>query len=179
MAVELKISVEENCDSLYLYDRTGKYDKTCNPTGWGRPNDILKDAESAEFHIFLPDAEDPIIIDVFPDFPTENGEGIEILPEEIGSTVFVSGIWRFEYHVRINGKLFTVSFSKLLTKDLECCLNGKEIEIDVDNFESKEVLYSNNLSALFESAVKNSCRGNIKEADKIIKFLYNKCNCSC
>ena len=52
-------------------------------------------------------------------------------------------------------------------------------QIDVDNFESKEVLYSNNLSALFESAVKNSCRGNIKEADKIIKFLYNKCNCSC
>ena len=179
MALKLKISVEENCDSLYLFDCTGKYDKKCNPTGWGRPNEILSNAESAVVKVYPPEAENPIVLDLYPDFPTENGEGYEILPEDIGSDKFKSGVWKFEYEVRVSGVLYFVTFYKLLTKDLECCLNDKKVNVDVDNFDSKEVINSNNISALFKSAVLNACRGKIKEAEKIIKFLYIKCSCSC
>jgi len=80
MAVELKIKVEENCDSLYLYDVTGKYDKKCNTTGWGRPNEIISNAESAEFQIYPPNSEAPIILDVYPDFPVDEMVGYEVLP---------------------------------------------------------------------------------------------------
>jgi len=92
---------------------------------------------------------------------------------------FKSGIWRFDYFVRVSGELLTVSCSKLLIEDLSCCLNGKKLEVTLDNFDSDEVGDSNNVSALFTSAKKNAKHGKIKEAEKIIKSLYNKCNCSC
>ena len=182
MAVELKISIEENCDSIYVYECTGKYDKKCNDTGWGHPNDwTVLDATSAELHIYPPKSDDPIILDVYPDFPLDDKAGYEILPEDVGMEKFKSGIWRIDYQVVVdNGQmlLFT-SCTTILKEDLACCLNGKALELTVDNFESKEVVSSNNHLALFESALDNASLGNIKETEKIIDYLYNKCNCSC
>ena len=179
MALEIKIKVEENCDSLYIYDYTGSYDKKCNETGWGRPNPVVSDAESAEFHIYPPNNEAPIILDVSHNLPSDSKEGLEILPEDLNMEKFKSGIWRFDYFVRVNGQLYTVSCSKLLIEDLKCCVYGKQVSVTVDNFESKEVEKSNNIIALFKSAVKNAKAGKISEAEKIIKFLYTKCKCSC
>ncbi len=138
MALELKISVEENCDSLYLYDRTGRYDEKCNPTGWGLPNEQLSNATSAEFKVYPPKMDQPIVFNVFPDFPDDRNHGYELLPEDINVEKFESGIWRFDYCVVVSGKLYVVSCQKLLVKDVSCCLGEKKIDIDVDNFESDE-----------------------------------------
>lgn len=181
MAVELKISVQENCDSIYLFDLTGKYDKDCNPTGWCSPNEEILSANTAEIHVYPPGSNSPIILDVYPDFPNSDNVGYEILPVDLGMENFKSGVWRFDYQVRItddNVLIFT-SCHKLLVEDLKCCLEGKRIAVTVDNFESKEVIASNNVFALFESAEANACQGKKDESDKIITTLYNKCNCSC
>ena len=179
MAVELKIKVRENCDSLYLFDITGKFDLKCNKTGWCAPNEEIDDVTAAEFQIYPPNTTTAIIVDVFPDLPSFDDLGFEILPVDLGMEVFKSGIWRFDYFVRINGVLFTVSCSKLLVEDLRCCLSKEKVPITVDNFESKEVAKSNDLNALFEAALCNSKEGLTAKAQKIIDFLYNQCNCSC
>lgn len=179
MAVELKISVEENCDSLYLYDRTGKYKENCNETGWCYPNEDPSKATSAEFHIYPPGETTPIVIDVYPSLPTAKGYGYEVLPADLGMEKFESGIWRFDYHVRVNGVLKSASCSKLLVNDVRCCLGSNKLEVSVDNFESEEVVKSNNLFNLFVSAQKNACLGKVDEAQKIIDYLYKACKCSC
>lgn len=179
MSVELNISVEENCDSIYFYDRTGKYDPKCNKTGWCAPNQEISEATEAEVHIYLPKAEEPIILDFFPDFPNMENEGYEILPEDLGLEKFPSGIWRFDYFVRVSSGLLTASCQKLFTKDLECCINKKTVEVTPDNFDSKEVKESNEINLLFESAILNSCEGEVAKAQKIVDFLSIKCKCKC
>jgi hypothetical protein len=184
MAVELNIYVQENCDSLYVFDQTGKYDKKCNKTGWGSPNKYkLLDAISAEIHIYPPGSEEPIVIDVYPDFPVDNNVGYEILPEDLGLEKFKSGIWRFDYQVRVskNGveELLFTSCSKFLKNDLKCCLDSKKMKVDTSNFDSPEVKKSNDICALFKSAEYNARHGKLDETEKIIEVLYVKCNCPC
>ena len=179
MSVALKISVRENCDSLYLYDRTGKYDPKCNPGGWCAPNEDVSEATAAEWHIYPPGSSDPIIIDCYPSFPNKDNTGLEVLPEDIGAEKFISGMWRFDYHVRINGVLHSVSCQKLLKEDVLCCLRASKIEADTSNFESKEVKESNQHFLLLDSAKANAKFGKTKEAQKIIDFLYLRCKCKC
>ena len=179
MAVELRISIQENCDSLYVFDETGKYDKTCNPTGWGKIGCNITDATSAELHFYPPGEDSPIIIDVFPNFPTSDGSGYEVLPSDLGLEKFISGVWRFDYHVVKSGETLTSSCQYLLVEDIKCCLETNRVKVNTSNFESKEVIKSNNVFALFESAEINACQGKLKEATKIMNLLYTKCNCGC
>ena len=71
-APKLKIRVEENKDSIYLFDVTGKYAEVCNKGGWGHPNENISTATSAELQIYPPGATAPVIINVFPDFPNQD-----------------------------------------------------------------------------------------------------------
>ena len=183
MSVKLKIRVEENSDSIYLFDVTGKYSDKCNKTGWGNPNVLVATATSAELQIYPPKSTAPIIINVMPDFPVDNNIGYELLPVDLGMTKFESGLWRFDYFVRIftsAGETFlAVSCTKLFTKDIKCCTDKGTMEVTIENFESKEVLKSNGLQSLFTQAVRAACLGKVKEAQKIIDYLYSKCKCNC
>ena len=180
MSVALKISVTENCSSLWLFDRTGKYDPKCNPGGWCPPNQNIEDATRAEFHLYPPKTDQPIILDVYPSFPTMEKEGYEVLPEDIGADKFVSGMWRFDYFVWVNGEMLQgVSCQKLLVEDIKCCINGKQVDVNTDNFDSKEVKEFNEVYNLFKGAKSASKSGKVSEAQKIIDFLYKRCKCKC
>ena len=178
MAVELRISVQENCDSLYVFDETGKYDKTCNKGGWCSPNTNIDDVVSAELHFYLPGTDTPIVLNVFPDLPNFDGSGYEVLPSDLGLDKFISGIWRIDFRVNTTELIYT-SCHHMFTNDLSCCLEKNRVKPTPDNFDSKEVIKSNSTFALFEAAKENACLGKISETDKIVKSLYNKCNCSC
>lgn len=183
MSTKLKIKVEENKDSIYLFDMTGKYNERCNKGGWGNPNQDISLATSAELHVYVPGAAAPVIINVFPDFPDTENRGYEILPVDIGLTKLPSGIWRFDYYVRTFSStgetLYSVSCQRLFTKDVKCCLDKSGIKVSTDNFESKEVQKANTLHNLFLGAEDNACHGHVKEAQKIIDYLYTKCKCNC
>lgn len=180
MSVELKIYVEENCDSLYLFDQTGKYDSKCNKNGWCGPNIDISEVVAATFEIYLPKTDDSISIDVFPSLPSKSVYGWELLPKDIGEEEFVSGIWRFDYLVTLkDGTILMASCSKLLKKELLCCMEKKAISADVSNFESDDVMNSIKADNLFLSAEANAKHGNIKEAQEIIDYLHIKCKCKC
>lgn len=180
MSVALQITIEERCNVLWLRDITGKYDPQCNPGGWCMPNEDISQATNSEWHIYPPGSDSPIIINCFPSFPTQNKEALEVLPEDLGMEEFPSGVWRFDYYVWIDGAMIQpVSCQKLLTYSVSCCLSKKKMEVDVDNFESKEVVEYNRLCLLLESAKCNAKLGKTKEAQKIIDFLKKKCKCKC
>lgn len=183
MSTKLKIRVEENKDSIYLFDMTGKHAKPCNEGGWGNLNQNISLATSAEFQIYPPNVTTPIIINVFPDFPTMDSLGYEVLPADLGMNKLTSGIWRFDFFVRTFSSAgethYSASCQKLFTKDVKCCLDKSAIKATIENFESKEVVKSNNLHGLFVSAEDNACLGLTKEAQKIIDYLYTKCKCNC
>lgn len=181
--VKPKIRIEENKDSIYLFDMTGKFAEKCNKEGWGTPNQLLNTATAAEFQIYPPKATAPIIVNVFPDFPTDLNMGYELVPQDLGRTKFESGLWRFDFFVRIFNSLgetlLPVSCTMLFTKDVKCCIDKSSIEVNIDNYESKEVAESNALQHLFSAAVDAACLGKVKEVEKIIDHLYSKCKCNC
>lgn len=183
MSVQLKIRVEENKDSIYLFDMTGKHTEKCNETGWGSPNPRITTATSAKIHVYAPKETVPVILDVYPDFPNEENVGYEILPADIAQTKLMSGIWRFDYFVTIatpqGETLLSASCQMLFTKDVKCCTDKSTMEVTVDNYNDPEVVKSNSRQLLFQSALDNACLGNTKEAQKIIDHLYVKCKCKC
>lgn len=183
MSVQPKIRVEENKDSIYLFDVTGKFSEKCNKTGWGSPNSRITSATSAKIHVYAPKQTVPVILDVYPDFPNEDNVGYEILPADIAQTKIVSGIWRFDYFVTVatsDGETFlAASCQMLFTKDVKCCTDKSTIEVNTENYNDPEVLKSNARQLLLKSAADNACLGNRKEAQKIIDHLYTKCKCKC
>lgn len=183
MSVQLKIVVEENKNDLYFFDMTGSYNEKCNKTGWGSPNWKLTNATSAKVHVYPPKQTIPVIIDLFSDFPNDKNVGYEILPADLSMQKITSGVWRFDYYVTVATEqgetLLAVSCQKLLTKDVKCCIDKSTLSVNIENYESPEVMKSNSLQLLFQSAEDNACLGNVKEAQKIIDYLYTKCKCGC
>lgn len=181
MAVKLKLRVEENCDSLYIFDVTGKYNKKCNTGGWGNPNEKLCNVKSAKIVIYPPKQEAGIEIDVFPYLPNNDECGYEVLPADLGMENFQSGIWRFDFRITYgnDNTLIFSSRTNFLKYNLECCLAKKMVDADLSNYESEEVSKINNLYLLLESAEANHCKGSDIKAQEIIDTLNAKCNCKC
>ena len=178
--LELKISIEENCDSLYLFECTGKYDRDCNAGGWGGLNGQTRNATSAYYEIYPPGSTTPLVYTLSTDFPSDCKLGYELFPSNLSMEAFASGIWKFEYYVLMNDQtLHKATCTVFLTKDLECCIGGKQINVDIDNFESREVANASKLFNLFESAKKNACIGNENKVIEIVDYLYAKCRCNC
>lgn len=178
-----KIKVQEKKDLVYFFDMTGSYTEKCNKNGWGYPNQLLKDATSAEIQIYPPKQDTPIVLNIYPDFPNDKNMGYEILPVDLSRTKFESGLWRFDYFIRIFNSagetLIPTSCTMLFTKDVKCCIDKSSIEVNVDNYNSKEVAESNAMQAMFTAAVDAACLGKLKEAQKLIDYLYSKCKCNC
>lgn len=183
MGLRVKIRVEENSKSVYIFDVTGKHAKPCNETGWGIPNKELKYATSAELHVYVPKSEVPLKFNLYPDFPNSDNVGYEKVPADFGMTKLISGVWRFDLLVRVfdhHGETMChASCQKLFKKDVACCLSEGAVKANTENFESKEVVKSNNLWNLFRAAEDAASHGRVKEAQKIIDYLYTKCNCHC
>lgn len=181
--LELQISIQENCSSLYLFECTGKYDRVLNSCGWGGLNGQTRDAISAYYDIYPPGSADPIRLNLPDDFPSDCKIAYEILPHDLSMEAFVSGLWKFNYFVEMPGEtenvVYTATETTLLTKDLECCIASKQLDLDINNFESNEVVEVNNLFALLESAKENACIGKVSKVEKMINYLYAKCRCNC
>ena len=178
--LELKIHITENCNSLYLIECTGKYDRECNVGGWGVLNGQTRNATSAYYEIYTPGSTTPLTYAISTDFPSDCKLGYELFPHNLSMEAFVSGIWKFEYFVLMDDEtLHKATCSVFLTKDLECCIGGDQLNVDTSNFESEKVANVSKLFNLLESAKKNACMGNESKVMEIVDYLYAKCRCNC
>ena len=181
MAEKLQLKVEEVKGAIHVFDRTGKYQKKCNEGGWGHPNLKVSDISKAEITVFPPESSEPIVIDVYPSLPNEKGIGFEILAEELGLKEIVSGVWKFEYKVTHapdqEGEIVICVYNyELLCGVISCCIDDRKSSLACDP-SSEDSKKTTLMSSLLSSAKFLMCKGDMDEAQKIIKHLTLQCKC--
>ncbi len=186
MSLKLRIQFKEDKNSIVINECTGKYNGD-NKGGWGSPNYTLAMVTKAQFEIYVPEATNPIIIPVYPNFPIDDTDvGYEVLKSQMGLDRIISGTWKIGY--RVSGvDSSNLEFEKytetrcVFTKDAECCVDklvAGTANIPLNVFMKDEKKRSAvELSALLKDAIFAKDCGNFDGAQKILKFIGLQCRC--
>lgn len=181
MAEELCISVKADKTAIYVFDKTGKYQKKVNEGGYGDPNIRLSDVTRAEIRVFLPESEEPIVIDVYPSLPSDEGIGFEILAQELGLEEITSGIWKIEYWIFYNqgGEelSFCTSCYTFFDTLIACCIDDMKKQSDVSDPSSEANKKIAELETLFDNATWAAAHGDLETAQRIAKHISLQCKC--
>lgn len=125
--LDLKICFRETCDGIVLVDRTGLYNATTNPGGYGAPNVVspsLFDTYTLSIWGAGVDPSNPPLytLNLLLNIPTPTLEGYyewEILALDMGVTAIQSGIWYAEVAAFEGGNLYTADSSPIFVKDVK------------------------------------------------------------
>ena len=144
MALALKSNPCPSCQNnrILLYDTTGAYDATTDPTGWGSPNAAIADVDTATLTLTGHDGTEYDPIDVLAVLPNTSDVPYVILPTSlaVGGVALTStdpipgGIWICDYQVTgISGSTpFNYRSRKFFLVDCEvaCCVDEKMSAVD-------------------------------------------------
>lgn len=182
----IKISAKETNDGLVIQECTGRYNYE-NKGGWELPNASLAGVTSAQFEIYPPRVTVPIIISVFPDYPTiDKNMGYEILLAQLSMTSIISGTWKIGYRVKGLDQMGVgyeeyVEIQCVFLKSAKCCidkLNAKTINVPVVAFMRDDKRRASvELSALMRSAEWAKKCNNYTAAQTILEFINLQCQC--
>ena len=182
----LSISVTEEKNSIIFYDCTGSY-KYDNTNGYGIPNFKIEDAVEAYLEIKNPtwkEGQEPIKIDLFPNFPSIDKYGFELLPSKLGGTnnEVESGQYKFKYVVVMQDKLgikhtFSAYVTLFCINSVTCCIDKrmKEVRSGGANDPKQQLIIE--LSTLLESTNYQVECENYETANEMVEYL--KANCKC
>lgn len=183
MAEVLQLVVEADKGALYVFDKTGKYKKKVNEGGWGIPNFQVSDITKAELTVYPPESEEPIVIDVYPHLPNDEGVGFEILAQEFGLDQIKSGVWKSElrlYHSpgQPNEEVLCVTSYDFFDDVIKCCIESKKKTVDETDPSSKESRHIVELETLLWNANNAACKGDIEKAQRLAKLIELQCKCA-
>ena len=137
MGLELKYTATLSSDgkTLFIYDATGAYNSTTNPTVWCYPNPETSDVTSAILLVTNPSGTQ-YSIDVSDDLPTTDNTPYELTMAELGgvdTTAFVDGNWSIKYQVVVSG---TTTYSQLKWEFIytatKCCIYKNLAGVNVE-----------------------------------------------
>lgn len=122
MAVTLNFNVCESCNNqtLTFTETTGAYSAS-NTSGWGSPNRLTSEAETATLSVTTPAGTTTVLNLFTSSFPTTNEDlEFEISPDDVGysaatGTKFPDGAYTFVYTV---GRTTATAFSYVQTKTI-------------------------------------------------------------
>jgi hypothetical protein len=190
MALELKSKVTSIIDQFNLFDKTGVYHVTDNPTGYGIPNVEISDIYNASVSIKMPNGD---VVSL----PIYAGGTIDTLPSDslisyfeitntlVGVDKFELGYYEITYIINVNINddidVYEEQTSKnclLYYAPVECCLDKKVLALD-DCSTAQEIDEVATYKALFEGMKAKARVGKKKEALAILKYLETKCDCCC
>lgn len=186
MSLQIKISAKEDKDIIVVYDCTGKYSYD-NKYGWGKPNYELKIVASAQLEVYPPEVVTPILVTVFPDFPTDDTDlGYELTADLFSMQKIESGVWKIGMRVKgkdSKGANFEVYNENkfIFTEVAECCVDKlrsitANVPVTVFTKDDKRKKASE-LSTLLEDALWAKKCGKYDVAQKILKFINLQCQC--
>lgn len=176
---KLKIKVDARKDKIYLFDKTGSYSSS-NKDGWGLPNTLISDVQTAVARVFLPKSEEYVSINVMPSLPNTNGVGFEIIPSDLSIDSFPPGVYKIQYYITlVNGSILSQIAYLFYYSPLECCVSKKKLATDLDDVSSEKVKEVLELELLLENAIWAACSGDRNKAQEISDFIWTKCNCCC
>jgi hypothetical protein len=118
---------------LNVYDSTGLYNLTTNPTAWGSPNPTRAGITSATVKIYLPDEDDPIVTTTVTATVQAGGSTVDMLlysylPSDFGLSdddPLPDGIYRMVYTVVSGGTTYTSDQYFLNYYTVKCCVFNK------------------------------------------------------
>lgn len=184
MALELKIGISSTIDEIRIKDLTGIYDLTTNPTGYGAPNEVTSDFNTATLIVTLPDGT-IVTLDPFGTFPTSDITTIyTITPLMLNLTSFEPGVYKFDYSIDfISGDLSTLYFSVskkyFNASPLKCCLSKRMKRMNFSCSTDEQICEVALFKAKLEAAIAAACSGNYEETIIISDYLWDKCGCCC
>lgn len=186
MSLQIKISAKEDNKMIVVYDCTGKYSYD-NKYGWGKPNLELKMVTSAQLEVYPPEVTTPILVTVFPDFPTDDTKlGYELPANLFSMDVIESGVWKIGMRLKgLDSK--SVAFEKysesrfIFTEAAECCVDKliaitANVLVTVFTKDDKRKKASE-LSTLLQSALWAKECSKYDVAQKTLKFINSQCQC--
>jgi hypothetical protein len=182
MGLQIKISAESDCSSIFVYETTGSYQECCNDTGFGDPNLRDTDITSSKLIIKGPTMVSPVEIDMTGTFPNADGIGFEILPSDIGLTKIESGIYtieRVDTYETSDGSIeeFRAKRYFLFYECVECCVNKGALSVNLGNIDTAQSVRATRAVTLFDQMKRSASNGQWQDADKIAEYLRNQCDC--
>ncbi len=182
MDIELRLKVEGDRGAIYVFDETGKFQNKINEGAWGEPNLRIEDITKAEVSVFLPESEEPIIIDVHPSLPNDQGIGFEILAKDLGLEEITSGVWKFELRVfhnpgQANEEVFVDVVYKFFDHVIACCIEERKHKFDALDVSSDDNKKTVELDTLLANARWAACASKLEAAQRIAKFIRLQCDC--
>lgn len=182
----LSISVTEEKKSIVFYDCTGSY-RYDNLNGYGTPNFKVENAVEAYLEIKNPtwkEGQEPIKIDLFPDFPTVDKFGFELTPSKLGGTnnEVESGQYKIKYVVVMEDSkgsrfTFTAYVTLFCIKSVTCCIDKRVKEIRANGFNDPKQQLIIELSTLLESVNYQVECENYETANEMVEYLKTHCKC--
>jgi hypothetical protein len=186
MGLKLSISAEEEKNSFIVYDCTGRYSYD-NKGGWGAPNAEIKKITSAVIYVTPPNLSPSVLpysIDVTGNFPNTEGNGMEILPYQVGqaNNKLISGKYLIKLEVKgtdVKGVEYTTSaiLSEIFIKSVSCCIDKLQKTVNRDAYKDKKQMGAIDLNLLLMSAEwAIGCKLQ-EQAVETIEFLNSQCTC--
>lgn len=181
MAFVLRLNVEFGKSSLVVYDTTCVFDSGYNPGGYNGPNVVfdLNNIVAAEVQITPRGATTPIVIDVYPFLPSNEGNGYEIPIADLNLTEMPVGEWLVKYKITLlDTSTYEAECYFLNDCPVQCCIDSKTKSIDplCDINDFIEIAHLNNM---LKSAWSAHNSGEYSKANTIIDYVNEQCNCSC
>lgn len=181
MAEVFKIEVEGDSSAFYVFDVTGKYSTTTNPTGWGLPNKETSEVLTAVFSAWCP-TQDPLVdppytFDVYPYLPNDEKKGREVLAIDLGLTDIESGVWNFKVELTTATETIEATYQCYFDEKVRCCIEKGKLKIEPCTLDSKCTKKAMELEVLADNAQWAYCAGDIETANKTAKYIQLQCDC--
>lgn len=176
MGLILKISVEEQENSFYVYECTKNYGPT-----------TLKSSDIINSFLFVQTPEDtseyPWKIDVFGSLPNTDNIAYEVLPSQIGlNNELSSGLYKIKLVHQFSGKnggtvTKTAFTTEVFYNNIACCIDKKIPNVD-QNVNSEENKMIIDLSNMLVGVKEQARQGFFEKANKTIEYMKLQCKCS-
>lgn len=185
MALEEKICVMSGgCDGFYMFEKTGVYDVSLNPTGWDAPNPPVSDASAAVISVLYAGATVPVEIDVYNTLPTDNvNAAYYVSATALGLTEMPAGLTRVTYTVTVDDVLYSATALVLFDCEVSCCVSQLLIPAAAavtggdccNECKDEKVLNALFAEAVLEGARAATCSGLVDVVNTDIEYLQTLC----
>jgi hypothetical protein len=153
MALELQFTIGINCgnNEIDFTETTGAYNDPANPTGWGAPNAVIADVDTAE--LVITNLTTDITYDAITITPSSTDgetvidtEDLEVDGVSIGDITLPDGLYKYVYTVTMdNSTVYEQSVYNLSLCEAACTIKQLAVDVDLEcgccNDDCSEELY--------------------------------------
>lgn len=187
MSLVLKLKVDEQKDSFIVSNCTGEYTSS-NTTGFGGLNPRIDDITESYLEVITPystKGEQPIKVDLYPDFPNHKDIGYIIMPYQVNNNdgFMPSGLWKVKWVVKgiVKGNEFeaTTTVVAVFRNNIYCCVDKHTVKLDKNiatDDAQKKIVEMKNIMQATDYCIEN---GLFETANKNIDYLKLNCEDCC